>query len=352
MGGGGGRKGPRGPRGGMRKVRVVYKRKNNPRGRNNGRRSNADQILAQGTACTVRKPFGGRNTKMPGLACWDAKSPIHLALPRAVADYTIIRLTKRINSSAVFNLFGTFMASPGAQYNLDWSNICHASEIDATLPINDTGGFGNYRINGYNHEAFGTSMSWTPSAFTVQVMNGNPVGTTSGLVYAAVLSTQLDLLENVRTWTDIGNDFVEFQNPRVLSAGKLSLRGVQGSARPFNMSQVSDFTPVRGIDDNIIVANQYAPRPVGWSPIVIYNPAGVLNLEYLVTTEYRVRFNIANPACASHSHHPINDDRQWDNLMRRATAMGNGIIDIADVVASTGQAMARAYVSAAAKGGA
>jgi hypothetical protein len=305
-------------------------------------RAYADRILAQGTGATVRKPFGAQNSKCPSLRCWDAKSPIHLALPRAVADYTVIRLTKRIGSSNVFNCFGTFQSNQNSKsgYLDEWTNVCHVAGADATAPINQAG---NYRVNGYNHESFGTSLSWTPSAFTVQIMNGNPIGTTAGMVYAAVLSTQLDLLGNTRTWTDIGQDFLEFMNPRILSAGKLSLKGVQGSSRPFNMSDISDFTSVSKHDDGDVTANQDAPRPCGWSPIVVYNPGGNLDLEFLVTTEYRVRFNIANPACASHSYHPLNDDYQWAKLMRQATAMGNGIIDIADIVASTGQAAARAY---------
>jgi hypothetical protein len=341
----------RGPRGGMRRNQNRRARiRSAPRAKRQQfrPRTNADQILAQGTGATVRKPFGGKGHKLgPGLACWDAKSPIHLALPRAVADYTIIRLTKRIKSSAVFNMFGTYMEQSNDNgYDKQWTNVCCVTDVNSALPINSAG---NYRMSSYNISSFGTSLTWVPSAFTVQAMNGNPIGTTDGIVYAAVMTTQLDLLNNTQTWDDIGDNVVEYMNPRVLSAGKLALRGVQASSRPFNMSQVSDFTSVTHVADNSIgLANSHAPHPTGWAPVVFYNPEGSLSLEYLVTTEFRVRFNIENPACASHSHHPIHDDKVWDNLMKRATSMGNGIIDIADVVASTGQALGRAYKYASA----
>jgi hypothetical protein len=169
-------------------------------------------------------------------------------------------------------------------------------------------------------------------------MNPNPIGSTAGIVYAGTMNTQVPLANESRTWTALADQFVEFQNPRILSAGKLALRGVQASGYPLNMSAVSDFSPLTQDADGVVTYSTAIPEPVGFTPIMVYNVNSV-QLEYLVTTEFRVRFDLSNPASAGHVHHPVASDFQWDKLMKVASAMGNGVVDIAEAVANSGQAI-------------
>lgn len=83
------------------------------------------------------------------------------------------------------------------------------------------------------------------------------------------------------------------------------------------------------------------PEPTGWAPMFVYNTGGggdnSLELEYLVTTEWRVRFDLSNPASAGHRHHEVADDGIWNRMAREAAAMGPGVRDIADIVANVGR---------------
>jgi len=163
----------------------------------------------------------------------------------------------------------------------------------------------------------------------------------SGIVYAGVMNTQAAIGGRSETWASYMEKFVQFQNPRLLAASKLALRGVQINSYPLNMSEVSRFTPLKKATDGTFTYTTASSEPVGWAPIVIYNPDAA-NLELLITVEYRVRFDLDHPASASHTHHPIASDAVWDRMVRNAVALGNGVMDIADVVANTGMAVGRA----------
>jgi hypothetical protein len=68
---------------------------------------------------------------------------------------------------------------------------------------------------------------------------------------------------------------------------------------------------------------------------VIYNPDGV-EVSLLVCHEYRTRFELFNPACASHKHHKPSTDGNWANMVQQAASLGSGVLDIADLVAKSG----------------
>jgi len=156
------------------------------------------------------------------------------------------------------------------------------------------------------------------------------------------MTTQAAIGGDTRTWDDYASQFVEFMNPRVLMAGKLALRGVQINSYPLNMAACSEFTPLSEVT-GLSSMETPAPEPCGWAPIVCYIPPSnpQLALEALVTTEWRVRFDLTNPASAGHIHHPLASDATWESLVRKAVALGNGVIDISDVVANAGQAVAK-----------
>lgn len=270
---------------------------------------------------------------------------MHLALPRAVGPYTTIRATKRVSTTAAANIIGTFQqggtgANAGYISHGNWSNWLIVSSVDASLPINNAL---NALVGVVDLQGLGDAATLVPSAVTVQVMCPTSLQTASGIVYAGVMSTQTVIAGRAETWTDYMNKFVQFQSPRLLAASKLALRGVQINSYPLNMSQISNFTTLRNepTSDALATYNGNQPETTGWAPIVIYNPGGA-TLELLITVEYRVRFDLDNPASASHTHHPIAPDSAWDQLTRKAVALGNGVMDIADVVANTGMAVGRA----------
>jgi hypothetical protein len=185
-----------------------------------------------------------------------------------------------------------------------------------------------------------SGASCTPSAVTVQIMNPNALQTTSGMIYAGVMHTQALVGGRTETWNSYFDRFVNFQSPRMMAAARLALRGVQVSSYPLDMNALSDFTQLATPTEAAFNYDSGREESNGFAPILLYNPSGV-NLEFLVTTEWRTRFDLQNPASAGHVHHPISSDSTWDNLVRRATALGNGVRDIADVVSSAGQ-LARA----------
>jgi len=319
-----------------RKQRQPAQRKRAPARR--GRRSNATAVLAPGVGQVASNAFGGRRGS--DLRVWDAKLPYHLALPRAVGPYTTIRVTSTVTTGGAVCLFGTYRVPVSSTYSNagDWSTYFGAHCINSALSVSSTS---NTDIHAFDLMALGNAVTVCPSAFTVQVMNAQALQTTTGIVYGGVMSTQAEFHGDPRTWDNIGQTLVAFQNPRILAAAKLALRGVQVNSYPLSMSQISEFTPLHnaptltaGTWDNSMA------RPTGWAPIVFYNP-NLVPLTYLVTTEWRVRFDLANPACASHIHHPVASDMTWDKLTRTASAMGNGVMDIADMVANVGNGVAR-----------
>jgi len=243
-------------------------------------------------------------------------------------------------------IFGTFKmgAEDGNANAYEWTNTCAVGSIDANRDINDTTANARFYASPLNFFGAGTSAATcTPSAVTVQILNPEPLQTTTGIIYAGVMNTQANIGGRQATWTDYFDRFINFMSPRLLSAAKLSLRGVQMSSYPLNMTPVSEFTELVAYDSatgttrDLPYYQGVTEEPTGWAPMLVANPQRV-KLEYLVTTEWRVRFDLQNPASAGHIHHPIHHDGQWDHLMKQASSMGHGVQDIAETVANLGQA--------------
>ena len=304
-----------------------------------GIRDRATGVLAQGVGAVPRKPFGSTDlARKLTLACWDAKSQIHLGLPRPVGPYTTVRVTRRFSSPSTALLFGTFKydnSHPGSVQAGKWSNMVCAEAVDPANPINGT--TNTVKVSSpLTFLSAGTSgATCTPSAFTVQILNPEALQTTTGIVYAGVMNTQAMIGGRSESWTDYFNRFVNFQSPRLLSAAKLALKGVQISSYPLDMNAISDFTQLQQETDANIAFDNNAPEPQGWTPIMVMNPDAV-RLEYLVTTEWRVRFDLQNPASAGHQYHQMQTDSTWNEMTKRAVALGHGVRDIAEVVADLG----------------
>lgn len=327
------------------------------RGRNakNGKRTvlvsraRGDRVLAQGMARSVSKPFGGRGNGRVGLEGWDAFSPAHLPLPRAVGPYAVTKTTALIKSSAKLIMFGTFEHDNSGQHRKQWSNICALSSVAKATSIN---GSDNTRVHTVPIPGLsldGSGLSAVPAAISVQLMNPQALQSSKGIVAGSVSTTQLDLRGRTESWNDFATEYVSYMRPRIMSAGKLALRGVQLDSMPLNMTDVSDFRPIvdKSDLDTLTWEEASGVGPRGFAPLVIVNEqdgegSDPLELEFMVTMEWRTRFDIGNPAVASHVHHGVTSDAHWNNLLAQAQARGHGVCDIVEKVANAGSAVANA----------
>jgi len=324
----------------MKNMKKKFSKRNKPR---RGMRASATQVLAQGVGSVPRKAFGADRSGGT-LACWDAKLLHHLPLPRAVGPYTVVRTTRRFQTDARDVLIGTFKrmtwqgiggTGPGAG---QWSDVCAIYDVDGTKAINDGSGNGFTVRTPLDFLEIGSSMATcVPSALSVQILNPEALQTTTGIIYAGVMSTQAHINDRSESWDDFLARYVQYQSPRLMSAAKLSLRGVQINSYPLSMTQVSEFTPLTKTVDGAKIVDSNCPTPQGWAPIMINNPQSA-NLEYLVTTEWRVRFDLGNPASSSHTHHSVASDSTWDKLCKQASMLGHGVRDIAELVANGAEA--------------
>jgi hypothetical protein len=182
---------------------------------------------------------------------------------------------------------------------------------------------------------FGQAATCVPSALTVQVLNPNALQDANGIQYHGISTVQADFGNDSQTWESRFDQYVQYQAPRMLSGGKLALRGTQTSSYPLNMNALAEFTTVNELSDNGDFTWDQTLRPRGFAPIFMYNIDGE-RLEYLVTTEWRVRFDLTNAACAGHTQHHHSSDRVWGELLELASARGAGVMDIPDVAATGG----------------
>ncbi len=319
------------------------------------RRTNATKVLAQGTGKAVSQAFGsngskrvrirpkkariGKQLSLPA-SCWDAFSSAHAALPRSVGPYTVVRTTRMVTTSSLFSLIGTFREGSNAE---NWSNVTMVSTAlgQGASSINAAGSSDLYvgsAPGGDTNPTPLTNFTCCPAAISVQIMGNSSLQSASGQYAAAVVPVRLDLYGDNRTWNTVCQEFIAFMRPRLLSGGKLALRGVQMDSMPLSMNDVSDFLPMRVTPADILGTswtggNQFFPR--GWAPLCLFNEAEQ-PVTLLITTEWRVRFDLNNPAVASHTHHGVTSDKQWDSHIARASAALPGVCDIVEKVANTG----------------
>jgi hypothetical protein len=239
-----------------------------------------------------------------------------------------------------------------ASFSDSWTNIVALSSNDPTVFLNNTSSTNYHKVD---LSGIGDKCTMVPSALTVQVMNPNPVTGATGIMYAGVSQTQVPCGGSPSlTWNDISENFIQFQKPRLMSGGKLALRGVQMSSYPLNMSALADFSTPANVTRT---TEQWFPdySPTGFAPMFFINAGNTSEgltitkpLEYLVTMEMRVRFDFSNPASAAHIQHPIATDQTWNDLITKASNLGHGVMDIADVVADYGEIGAKVLGRAAA----
>lgn len=350
--------------------------------------------ITPGTGRAVSRAFGSGSSKQTAAGarhCWNALHPSHLALPRPVGPYTVVRLTTTFSTNDPFVMIGTFkhassdnkrpdMSSghSGAyfSYEEEWSSVCalSASANNMNTPIagyqsdhtNYTGGhsdvahFSMYTQSGLDN--LRSNCQITPSALTVQVMNATSLQTTSGLMYAAVvpLEANYSTHHGGATANEIGQNMISFMKPRLLSLPKLALGGVCAHSHPLDMNDISDFREIGNTTDGgVKITNPgtyFWGRPhagtldstysnkaanistCGWAPIMFYRPDAISpetgpnavahdTLTFQVTTEYRVRFDLSNVASATHKLHTPAPMTTYTNMIKNAVGALPGILE-------------------------
>ncbi len=312
-------------------------------------RQNREASWVNGALAVPGMAFGcnGRGTIEQA---FDATHPYHLALPRPVAPYTTIRLSVPLTTTKKVLFFGTELVDSsltdvvGGQ---EWSNIiCRADGLSgAAGAINGTNECATAALATLN---FGRACTVVPAAFTVQIVNGSSISSENqGPVYIGTSDTQLNLAGDTRSWFTLASQLVQMKAPRVCMSTKLAFRGVKVSAAPMNMSELANFYH---FNDDVSSGSAFNNttwdggtsderangRPCGFTPIFVYNPSAV-NLTYLVTVEYRMRFDLTNPASAGHTAHKPGSFAAWS-----AATLDPGlraVKDISDTVARVGQAV-------------
>jgi len=311
----------------------------NGKGRNKGRNGGASRGLrgiTQSVALSVNNAFGDTakpQTIVNGLDAFDSS---HVPLPRAVGDYTVIRTTEVISASNEFNLFGPIRNGATAVGQPDsWSNMFAIQTKDGhtngNYPINSSGNTSRKAFSAMSSPAWAEARL-TPAAFTVKIMNPEALQTTSGIVYVGRARQMLNPGGTTRQWADIANELVSYSSPELCAAGRLALRGVKIDAVPYDMNALADFRNLRQDVTTDFTWSSDALMFDGFAPIFVYNPNNV-DLQIMVCCEWRVRFDPSNPAYATHVYHRPSTAGYWDRVQRVGSALGNGVMDLAEKTA-------------------
>lgn len=284
------------------------------------------RAITQNVAVSVGTPFGDNPKPATIQSGLDAFNPCSVPLPRAIGDYTVVRTTQVLSSKDVVQLFGPIY--DGRSYDKMWSSAFCQGSIDPAVAINAAS---NTRLTSFDTM---NTTDWgfarlVPAAFSVQIMNPNALQTTAGIVYAGRARQMIGLGGQTITWDALAQELVSYSNPRLMSAGKLALRGVQMDAVPFDMNKMSEFLQryksLNGTYTNIDPGFKFDAM----APLFVYNPEGI-PLQFLVCCEWRVRFDPSNPAYAANTYHSPSSMGYWDKLQRFASYIGNGVGDIVE----------------------
>ena len=291
--------------------------------------------ITQSVALSVNNAFGDTAKPQTVIQGLDAFDSSHVPLPRAVGDYTVVRTTEVFSSKSEFNLLGPVKLGnhPGSRSSDAWSNICclrsNPTITNGAYSINTTSG--TYPVT---FSSMGAGTSWqdarlTPAAFTVKVMNPEALQTTSGMVYIGRARQMLNPGGSTRTWDELANELISYSSPELCAAGRLALRGVKVDAVPYDMNSLADFRPLDQFTNTPFTWTNDEAMFDGFAPIFVYNPNNV-ELPLMMCCEWRVRFDPSNPAYATHTYHRPSTPGYWDRVQRIGSALGNGVMDLAE----------------------
>lgn len=322
------------PKGRRATQRAAYMAQNGSRGpTSNLAQRDASMLrgIKQGVGKSVPRPFGNTYGGSHH-ECFDAFHTCHLALPRAVGPYSVVRTTQVIKSNDPLFFFGPHFARANGQ----WTNICAIASNDENATVGSAGK-GHIYVFDQLRSATWTGAQVAPAAFSIQLMNPNAIQATSGIVYAGRVRTSFKENQSLgTTGKAVAQNVISYNNPRLAAAAKLAFRGIHVNNVPFNMSELANFTPIEAVaEQGTATIDANTAMPYGFAPSFVYNPNNI-DLQFLVCCEWRVRFDPSNPAQATHVYHPPASESVWHSMQSAMESMGHGAQDIAEVVANVG----------------
>jgi len=249
-----------------------------------------------------------------------------------VGPYTVIRTTKLHSSNSKFVLFCPFLHPDEGK----WYDWCGIEDVDAAL---DVVGTDNTRAINMPMSGLAEACEVVPAAMTVQVMNAAALQAADGVFAMARVNQQLMLGSSPvgLTYDEMASRVISFYAPRMLTGGKLALRGVKCNAYPLDMTEYAGFAPIKNYTGEFAWSSN--ERPAALSPIVfVQENNDPRYIEFMITIEWRVRFDPGNPATASHTHHDTLSDAAWNTVVKAASAAGHGVEELSEDVASMGAA--------------
>jgi hypothetical protein len=237
-----------------------------------------------------------------------------------------------INSAAEFIMFAPFQIESYSNRPATWTNWCGIASVNAANPITGPGNFTPFEMP---TDQLGLAAEVVPAALTVQVMNPSALQAADGIFAMARVNQQLSLGRSLATWEDMRTRFISYYSPRLLSAGKLALRGVKCDSYPLDMSEYSQFCQVFAAPSYPELSPIY--KSAALAPIVfVQNNVTPVAMQFMVTIEWRVRFDPGNPATASHVHHDTTSDSTWNTVVKVMSSAGHGIEELAEGVSAVG----------------
>jgi hypothetical protein len=246
----------------------------------------------------------------------------------------VIRTTKLHRSTAPVLLFGTFTNEQGAGRH--WRNWCGIEANDITLGVDEAN---NSRAITMAMSSIGYGACVVPAAITVQVMCPKPLQEAGGLYAMCRVNQNMDIGGSSRTYANLRDTIVSYFSPRMLTGGKLALRGVKCSGAPMDMGEYCDFAPLEASTSDynfgwLTATGKFSAL----TPIAFVRDAdsAAEPISFLITIEWRVRFDPQNPAAASHMHHDTLSDEAWNQVSRTMAMAGHGVEELAQDATEAG----------------
>lgn len=294
----------------------------------------APNYITQNVSVGLHGAYGD-SAKTPTVAnAFNAFSRDHTPLPRAIGDYSVVRTTALINTAHTTILFGPMLEMSTATVDgPKWRAILAMSGVAGGTAISGASNAYNWAAPPLNKAAW-NECTLVPSALSVQVMNPEALQTTTGICYIGRCKSIPVLGGSSVTWDALAGELINYGSPTLTSAGKLAMSGVQVDAVPMDMSTLSAFKQRVTHSDGAITWGDQVEQFAGFAPIFVHNPNGVA-LQYLVSCEWRVRFDPSEPAYATHRHHAPASLGFWDRALAYATDIGSGVLDITAARAKT-----------------
>lgn len=290
--------------------------------------STAVKALTQAVAKLPRKRLGGAVKKGKSMnpaslvRALDARIPRMLGLPNAVGPYSVVRTSMFHSTDARVLVFAPCMVN--FDNRSTWHNWCGVMDVDSELPMNGASNAHSIVIP----TPGGAMDEVVPASLTVVASCDTALQTASGSFMMGRMNQGWQATSD--TWTQFGEAFISNFAPKVLTAGRLALRPVSCSAYPLDMTHYQDFAQVSPYDGALTRTSQHDFGTL--SPIVFLQKSDTpVQVQFMVTMEWRVRYSAFNPASASHSYHPPTSTVVWSDTIKAASAMGHGVVEVGEV---------------------